>query len=121
MAAPTAVLSILVSANTNNAVRGLVRVNQNLGATESKARKTTDALKGMAKAGIALGAAGVVVGAKKSIEAAVDLEEQINKTRVVFRGSEKDMLRWSKTTATALGISRREALEASGVFGNMLV
>jgi hypothetical protein len=65
----------------------------------------------------ALGAAAGV----KAVKAAVDLEEQMNKTRVVFRGSEKDILKWSESTATAIGVSRREALAASSTFGNMLV
>lgn len=69
----------------------------------------------------AFAAAGVASAVKSSIDAASDLGEQINKTKVVFRGSEKDILAWSKTTASSLGISRREALEAAGVFGNMLV
>jgi hypothetical protein len=121
MAAPAAVLSILVNANTGSAVRGLVRVNQSLETTEKRTDKTKQALKTMAKAGAAIGAAGLVVGAQKSVKAAVDLEEQMNKTRVVFRGSEKDVLRWSKTTATSLGISRREALAAAGTFGNLMI
>lgn len=70
----------------------------------------------------AVGALGLlVVGAVKSVNAASDLGEQINKATVVFRGSEKQMISWSETTASALGISQRAALEAAGVFGNMLV
>lgn len=72
-------------------------------------------------AGAALGAAGMVAGAKKAIDAASDLSEQMNKASVVFRGSEKDILAWSKSTATSLGISQREALAAASTFGNLLV
>ena len=75
----------------------------------------------VAASGFAVGFAGAAVATKKSVQAAVDLEEQINKTRVVFRGSEKDILRWSRTTSTSIGTSRREALAAAGSFGNMLV
>ena len=57
-----------------------------------------------------------------SVRNAVDLGEQINKTAVVFRGpGAKAVQDWSKTTATGIGISQRAALEAAGVFGNMLV
>lgn len=71
--------------------------------------------------GLAASAGVAAVAVKKTIDDAVDVGEQINKTKVVFRGSEKEILRWSKNTSSALGISRREALEAAGVFGNMLV
>jgi hypothetical protein len=71
-----------------------------------------------AAAGIAVG---VAVGGKAAVKAAVDLGEEINKSRVVFKKSSKEILAWSKTTATALGMSRRESLSAAGAFGNMLV
>ena len=59
---------------------------------------------------------------KDSIGNAVNLGEQMNKTAVVFRGpGAKSIQQWSKGTATALGISRASALEATGVLGNMLV
>lgn len=63
----------------------------------------------------------VVAGAHKAIQAASDLNEQMNKTGVVFKDAAPAMLEWSKTSATALGMSRRQALEAAGTFGNMLV
>ena len=65
-------------------------------------------------------AAGQVL--KDSIGNAVDLGEQINKTATVFRGpGAKSIQDWSKGTATALGISQRQALESAGTLGNMLV
>lgn len=75
--------------------------------------------KALIPATVALGA--ITVAAKKSIDAASNLNEQMNKTGVVFGKSSKDVLDWSKDAATAFGMSRREALEATGVFGNMLV
>lgn len=66
-----------------------------------------------------VGAAGVA--AKKSVDAASDLEEQINKTGAVFGKSAPVIQKWSETTAQGIGISQREALEATGTFGNMLV
>lgn len=64
---------------------------------------------------------GLTAGIVKSISAASDLGEQVNKTAVVFAGAERPILRWSKTTADAFGVSREAALEAAGTFGNMLV
>lgn len=74
-----------------------------------------------AAAGAAVLGTGLVIGAKRAVDAASNLEEQMNKTRVVFRGSEKSIIRWSETTADSFGISQRAALEAAGTFGNMLV
>lgn len=94
------------------------------GRSSARAERSTSRFRsGLLLLGTAAGAAGtaMLLGTKQSIDAAVNLGEQINKTKVVFRGSEQGILRWSKTTASGLGISRREALEAAGVFGNMLV
>lgn len=63
----------------------------------------------------------LVVGAKRSIDAASNLGEQVSKTGVVFGSAGDDIIAFSKTTATSLGISQRAALEATGTFGNMLV
>lgn len=64
------------------------------------------------------GAAMVTIGfaAKKSIEAASDLSETINKTGVIFAGSKDEILDWSETSAKALGQSRRQALDAASTF-----
>lgn len=75
----------------------------------------------LATIGLTAFAAASVVGFKKSIDAASNLTEQINKARVVFRGAEKEVLEWSKTTSASIGISQRAALEFAGTFGNMLV
>jgi hypothetical protein len=75
---------------------------------------------GMGLAASAAAGMTFIIG-KKSVTAASDLGEQINKTSVVFRGSEQSIMQWSKQTGDALGISRREALESAGTFGNMLV
>lgn len=64
---------------------------------------------------------GLAKGARFAVDAASDLTEQINKTKVVFGEGSKAVLEFSETTATSLGISQRAALEAAGTFGNMLV
>ncbi len=63
----------------------------------------------------------VTVGFGKSIMAASNLTEAVNKTTVVFDKSKDGVIAWSKTTALGFGISQRAALDAAGVFGNMLV
>lgn len=96
-------------------------------AAAASSKKVSLARKGFAAMAVAAKWAAVAVGAAavaftyKGIRAAVDLGEQINKTTVVFGKSSQKVLNWSENTATAFGISRREALEYAGVFGNMLV
>lgn len=78
----------------------------------------------LAKAGVLVGAAlggAAAIGIKRSIDAASDLTEQVNKANVVFRGSQEQVLKWSKGLETSFGLSQRAALEAAGTFGNMLV
>lgn len=50
---------------------------------------------------------------------ASDLNEEVNKTSVVFGKSSKSVLAWSKTSAERLGLSRSQALGAAGAYGNM--
>jgi hypothetical protein len=73
---------------------------------------------GAALAGV-LGGAAIIGGIRKTITAASDLNEEIDKTKVVFGQSSGAVLSWSKTTATAMGLSQRAALGAAGAFGNM--
>lgn len=79
---------------------------------------------GMAKAlagiGVAAGGLAIVLGVK-SVKAASNLGEQINKTNIVFGKGAKMIQRFARTTASSFGISNEKALEFAGVFGNMLV
>lgn len=54
-----------------------------------------------------------------SIKSASDLNEQVNKTKVVFGAASSTVLKFGETTASSIGISNRAALEAAGDFGNM--
>jgi hypothetical protein len=75
-------------------------------------------------AGVAAGATAVsfqavatALGA--SITASTDLNEQISRTRVILGDAADQMLEWSETTATGLGISQREALAAAATFAGL--
>jgi hypothetical protein len=87
MATPAAVLQVLVDTRTGPAVRGLARVNTQLGATESRAQKTTAALKTMAKAGALLGAAGLAAGIKKSFDEFRQAEKVTRQTEAVLKST----------------------------------
>jgi phage-related protein len=111
---------IRIGAQTSDAVRGLGQVNKSLGDTMTTSEKMQAGLKRAAlPAAAALAAVGVA--AKQAIDAASNLNEQINKTSTVFGDSGKDVQNWSKTLAKSFGMSQVAALEAAGTFGNMLV
>lgn len=56
---------------------------------------------------------------KKSFDAASDLNESFSKVSTVFGKAGKDIDAFSRTAAKSLGLSRQEALDAAGTFGNM--
>jgi len=105
MATTVARLQAVLSANTKDFDRDMAKSESRLG--------------GMKAAAGAMGATlGIALGVQ-SVRAASDLNEEINKTNVVFGRSRESVLAWSETTATRLGLSQRAALEAAGAYGNM--
>ena len=87
---------------------------------ETKLQGFKQAALGFGKvAGIALGVA-AVVGIKKATDAAADLGEAINATRVTFKQSAGAVVAWSKTAARSAGLAEAEALQAASGFGAML-
>ena len=70
---------------------------------------------GMATVGA--GAAGAL--AKSFIDTASDIEESLSKNRVLFGNFSKDIDKFSQTSADKFGVSRKAALEYTGVFGNL--
>lgn len=73
-----------------------------------------------AAAGLAAAFAGVQIGSfvKGAIDAAADIGEQMSKLGVLVGDNAKEIGDWGDTTAEAFGISKREALTATGVFAN---
>lgn len=67
---------------------------------------------------VVLGAFGLA--SKKWIEAARDNVTTINKVSRVFGENAKEVVEWSKDSATAMGISQTSALAFASQFGNML-
>ena len=71
-----------------------------------------------------LGALGATLGVGQilgffndSINAASDLNEQINATKVIFESSAQTILNWSKTSSSSVLLSRNAALAAASGFG----
>lgn len=63
--------------------------------------------------------ASVAGGIYQVIDAASDLNESISKVNVVFGDSAHIVQDFAQTAATSMGISRQEALESAGTFGNL--
>lgn len=69
-------------------------------------------------AGVTLPLAALGLGA---VDAASDLDESMSKVNVVFGDTAASVIAFSETSATALGQSQQQALEAAGTFGNLFV
>lgn len=54
-----------------------------------------------------------------ALKMATDLEETKNKANVVFASMAEDVMEWSRTSDTALGMSQQRALDAVSTFGAM--
>ena len=72
----------------------------------------------LAKFGAAAAIAGGIV-AKQLLSSASSLQESLSKVNAVFGSSANQVVAWSETTAKALGVSQRAALEAAGTYGNL--
>ena len=66
-----------------------------------------------------VGAIGAVALGKKMVTAASNLNESLSKTNVVFRQNSAAVVAWSKTSATAMGLSQQKAVEAAATYGNL--
>jgi hypothetical protein len=66
-----------------------------------------------------IGIAATVKGLQSTVLAASNLSESIAKTNTVFGKNAQAIQDWSRTTASALGVSRQAALEAAGTYGNL--
>lgn len=115
--------SVEVRPDVSGFQRGIARqVNP---AVDGVGTRIRSVLGGAFKAAALLGAgtlAGVAIGAigfQKLTQAGSDLFETQNKVNVVF-GDQRGIINdWAQDAATAMGISRKEALDTAGTFGNM--
>lgn len=61
----------------------------------------------------------IVAGAALAVKAASDLNENINKVGVAFKKNAKQVMDWSKTSISSMGLAQSSALEAASLFGDM--
>lgn len=69
--------------------------------------------------GVTFAAAKIVDFAKQSVLASSDMNESLSKVQVVFGNTAQSVIDFSKTSASAMGMSSQETLEAAGTYGNL--
>jgi uncharacterized membrane protein YqaE (UPF0057 family) len=117
-------LEIQIVGDTRDYERALAKASKDTQGFGKSAEGASKSLGGMGKTAQVAAVAGIgalAVGAKKAIDAASDLNEQVSKAGVVFGKSGTDVTKWAGGLAHDFGMSKRAALEAAGTFGNMLV
>ena len=116
VASPIRTLTVNFVGKTDSLDKAFKRVSK--GSTLMSDRMRRAATIGMgAFVGIGAAVVGAVAVLKPMIEASADVEESLLKNRVLFGDAAQAAERFAETSAEAFGISRREALEAVGVFG----
>lgn len=112
MAAPAAVLSILVKANTGAATTGLLRLNQTLDTTEKRSHKVARAMETVAKGVALVGAGTAVAGIVYATKKAANFEQQMSSLGAVSDATAKQMERFRKQALKAGADTKFSALEA---------
>jgi hypothetical protein len=92
------------------------KLTRDIGKVESTGSRVKSVLKTV---GAAVAGAFVVDQVRQMVGAASDLNETINKSQVAFGKSSKEILAWSKTAATSMGLSQQQALESASSFQTM--
>ena len=114
----TRTLTVNLVGRTKSLERAFDRSSKSAGSMASGIGKATR----MASKSL-LGLGGVFVGAafasKPLVDAAVDVQESLSKNTVVFGQAAEGVAAFADTAADALGMSRRQALEATGTFGTL--
>lgn len=75
----------------------------------------------LAAAGAVMGVGAALRGLAESVKDASDLNETISKTQVVFGEAAAEVIKFGDKAATALGMSKNEALSAAATYGNLFV
>lgn len=109
-------LALRLLANTQDFTNKMRAAGGNTNKLSAKF-KTLAKAGALAFAGLAAaaGAAAIKIGGD-ALNAAVDFEEAINKSRVIFGDSADAIEKWSETAATAFGQSQKQAIDAASTF-----
>ena len=114
-------IDVNVNVETKQAEKNLKNLNLGINqfSTRTKLSKNSLlALRGPTAIALA-GFTALAIGGYKAVNMASDLNESLAKNRVVFKDHADQIEEWSKTTATAFGTSRVEAVGYAGDIGNL--
>jgi hypothetical protein len=117
--------SSAVSSGANRSSSALAREERQLGQTARGAIVASGAL-GRLRTAFALGSSSFLGGfgatflLKQFVDEASNVQEETEKTGVVFGENAADVQRWAGSLAQSFGIGEGAALKAAGTFGNML-
>lgn len=101
-------------------VEGVDQATRDLGGFSGKVEGASSKLMGIAGSlGVAAASAALMNFGDTAAELASGVSESMNKVAVVFGDSGQEVIDFSETTASAMGISQAAALETAGTFGNI--
>lgn len=109
----------LVLKAKDEAAAALTKLTGQMNNVEKAANGINKAFRGLQILGLSVGVGALGKFAADSIKAASNIEESMNKIRVVFGEASTQITDFAQNSAQALGQSRLQALEAAGGFGNM--
>jgi hypothetical protein len=122
-------MAVVVPIVTTFNAKGINKAIADFKRLESNGQKAAFAMRGVDQAAIgtakafakvgAVGAVAVGVIGRPLINAASSLEESMSKVNVVFGTGAQKVKDFASTSSTALGLSRQQALEAAGTYGNL--
>lgn len=105
--------------NADKAVPEFKRVEQSTESLDKKMEQFGQKLQGFgAKMSIGVTAPLALFG-KSALDAASDTDESFSKMNVVFGESARQIDQWAQNAAKNLGVSREQALQTTGTFGNL--
>jgi len=117
-------IQVVISGDASGAVRAFKDVDQESSRMDRVGSRIADVGSKMRDIGknMTLFATVPIVGAGvAAVKFASDLTESMSKVDVVFGESAREIQEWARSAARAFGMSRQEALEAAGTFGNFLI
>lgn len=121
MPARTRPLTVVVGADTKPFQKGMKEADSTLSKfTKSTTNHTRSLAKySLAASGVGLSVGGMGAALKTAVSSASDVSESLSKNQVLFGKYTKGVEKFAATSATSFGISKRAALEYTGVFGNL--
>ena len=112
-------LMVTLGVDSSELDRGLANTEKKVGSFSTSIGNAGDKMRDVGKKATIGLTLPIAAGAKVAFDAASDLAESMSKVDVVFDKSAGVIHDWSKSAATDLGMSRQQAEEAAGTFGNL--